>query len=128
MRVRAERLARHHRHVLRSQQPLGELAALRDAWRPSATPTFGIRVERALRLGARDAGDGRSRVNTKSRRRRYSASIAATESCGPRSASTAAFCAIEVGFEVVWLCSLVMAASITGAGASAKPMRHPVMA
>ena len=39
----------------------------------------------------------------------------------------AAFCEMEVGFEVVWLCSFIMA-SISGLGASAKPMRQPVMA
>ena len=53
--------------------------------------------------------------------------MVSTESCGPRSASTAAFCAIEVGFEVEWLCSLVMAVTI-GVGARPKPMRQPVMA
>ena len=49
-----------------------------------------------------------------------------TDSCGPRNASTAAFCAIDVGFEVLWLCSLLIAA-ITAAGPSPKPMRHPVI-
>src|SRR5262245_7077763 len=71
-------------------------------------------------------GIWRSRSRTKSRRRRYSASILGTESCGPRMASTAAFCAIEVGLDVLWLCSFVMA-PMMGAGASAKPMRQPVM-
>jgi len=41
-------------------------------------------------------------------------------------ASTAAFCAMDVGFEVLWLCSFVIAPMI-GVGASAKPMRQPVM-
>jgi hypothetical protein len=38
----------------------------------------------------------------------------------------AAFCEIDVGLEVVWLCSFSMA-SISGLGASAKPTRQPVM-
>src|SRR5580700_7080795 len=69
----------------------------------------------------------RSRATTKSRRLRYSASITPTESCGPRNASTAAFCAIDVGLEVEWLCSLFMAVTI-GGGTRAYPMRQPVMA
>src|SRR5208283_4039863 len=69
----------------------------------------------------------RSRSTTKSRRWRYSASIADTDSCGPRSASTAPFWQNDVGFDVEWLCSLVMAVTI-GAGASPKPMRQPVIA
>src|SRR6476660_10570558 len=69
----------------------------------------------------------RRRSITKSRRRRYSASITGIEFCGPRMASTAAFCAMEVGFEVLWLCSLFMALMI-GVGANAKPIRQPVMA
>ena len=50
-----------------------------------------------------------------------------TDSCGPRRASTAAFCAIEVGFDVLWLCSLLIDA-MTAAGPRPKPMRQPVMA
>ena len=48
------------------------------------------------------------------------------ESCGPVKASIAAFCEIDVGLEVVWLCSFIIA-SISGLGASAKPIRHPVI-
>src|SRR2546422_7244685 len=62
----------------------------------------------------------------RARRRAYSASIVATESIGPRSASSAACCEIEVGFEVDWLCSFTMA-STSDWGARAKPMRQPVM-
>src|SRR5437016_6534329 len=69
----------------------------------------------------------RSRRTTKSRRLRYSASITLTDSCGPRNASTAAFCAIDVGFDVEWLCSFVIALTIEG-GTRPKPMRQPVMA
>ena len=50
-----------------------------------------------------------------------------TDSCGPRSASTAAFCAIEVTFDVLWLCSFMMAAT-TGSGPSTQPTRQPVIA
>src|SRR5438445_10125918 len=69
----------------------------------------------------------RRRWITKSRRRRYSANIVCTESCGPRIASTAAFCAIDVGFDVEWLCSFVIAPMI-GGGARPNPTRHPVIA
>src|ERR1700733_8653453 len=69
----------------------------------------------------------RRRCTTKSRRLRYSASMIGMESWGPRNASMAAFCAIDVGFEVVWLCSLSIA-SINGLGAKAKPTRQPVIA
>src|ERR1035438_8916833 len=69
----------------------------------------------------------RSRCTTKSRRLRYSASMAVTDSCGPRNASTEAFWAMELGFDVEWLWSLVMAVTM-GAGTSPKPMRQPVMA
>src|SRR5580704_5029606 len=72
-------------------------------------------------------GIWRSRGITKSRRLRYSASMSGTESCDPFSASTAAFCAIDVGFEVEWLCSFIIA-PIIGSGASPYPMRHPVIA
>src|ERR1019366_7425740 len=64
---------------------------------------------------------------TKSRRLAYSASIVPTDSCGPRSASTAPFCAIDVGLEGEWLCSFIMA-PITRAGANPQPRRHPVVA
>ena len=57
----------------------------------------------------------------------YSRRICSTHSCGPFNAATAAFCTIDVGFEVDWLCSLAIALT-TGAGASAYPRRHPVMA
>ena len=40
------------------------------------------------------------------------------QSCGPSSAAIAAFCTIDAGFEVDWLCSLLSCA-ITGAGPSA---------
>src|SRR5258707_544185 len=50
-----------------------------------------------------------------------------TDSCGPRNASRAPFCAKEVGLDVAWLCSFPIPL-ITGAGASTKPIRQPVMA
>src|SRR5580704_1703912 len=61
------------------------------------------------------------------RRREYSASMTETVSIGPVSASRAAYCAIEVGFDVDWLCTLIIA-EMSGSGARAKPTRHPVMA
>ena len=48
----------------------------------------------------------------------YSRRICSTHSCGPFSAATAAFCTIEVGFDVDWLCSFAIALT-TAAGASA---------
>src|SRR5271157_4895872 len=77
-------------------------------------------------MAMRTPGIARRRSITKSRRRRYSASMMVTDSCGPVTASTAAFRAIEVGFDVLWLCSFAIA-EITGDGANAKPMRHPVI-
>src|SRR5689334_4477378 len=71
-------------------------------------------------------GIWRRRSMTKSRRFRYSASINGIESWGPRTASTAAFWAIDVGFDVLWLCSLPIALT-TGAGPSANPIRQPVI-
>src|SRR5215472_19019045 len=63
------------------------------------------------------------------RRRRlaYSPSICGTLSIGPVIAASAAYCAIEVGFDVDWLCSFTVAVIIS-AGASVYPTRHPVIA
>jgi hypothetical protein len=55
--------------------------------------------------------------STRARRRAYSASIVFTGSIGPVSAASAAFCAIEVGLEVEWLCRRVTACAM-GSGAS----------
>ena len=49
-----------------------------------------------------------------------------TDSCGPRSASTAAFCEIEHGFDVEWLCNFVIACTTAG-GTRPNPIRYPVM-
>src|SRR5215213_8598000 len=62
-----------------------------------------------------------------SRRAVYSASIAATDSCGPLSASTPAHCAIEFALEVEWPCTLHIAL-VHSVGASEYPIRHPVIA
>ncbi len=51
----------------------------------------------------------RSPETMRSRRREYSASIAVTVSIGPVSASSAAYCAIEVTLDVDWLCNLIIA-------------------
>ena len=53
--------------------------------------------------------------------------MAATESCGPRNASTAAFWEIDVGFDVEWLCSFIIAPT-TLSGTNPYPMRQPVIA
>src|SRR5579862_180837 len=62
-----------------------------------------------------------------SRRVMYSLRIFSTQSCGPFNAATAAFCTNDVAFDVDWLCSFCIA-EMTGAGASAYPKRHPVIA
>ena len=53
--------------------------------------------------------------------------MSVTQSCGPLSAATAAFCVIDETFEVEWLWSALQAL-ISGAGASAQPQRQPVIA
>ena len=63
----------------------------------------------------------------RSRRSRYSSRIAVTASCGPVSAATAAFWAIEETFEVEWPCTVLQAA-MNAAGAIAQPQRQPVIA
>ena len=54
----------------------------------------------------------------RARRRAYSASMTGRESMGPVSAARAAYCEIELGLEVHWLCTFSMA-SMIGFGASA---------
>ena len=50
-----------------------------------------------------------------------------TQSCGPVSAATTAFCVIEQTFDVEWLWSALQAAT-TAAGPIAQPQRQPVIA
>src|SRR6202521_6342450 len=57
----------------------------------------------------------------------YSARMSATHSCELLRAATAAFCTIDVGFEVDWLCSFCTAPT-TVAGPSVDPRRQPLMA
>src|SRR3979411_1177891 len=57
----------------------------------------------------------------------YSARMSATHCCELFSAATAAFCTIDVGFEVDWLCNFCTALT-TGAGPSVYPSRRPVTA
>src|SRR5262245_41869177 len=61
------------------------------------------------------------------RRFAYSASITGTVSMLPVIAANAAYWAIDVGFDVDWLCSLI-SAWISGAGPRVYPMRQPVIA
>ncbi len=86
----AESLARNHRHVRFRQQPFGKLQRIPDAV-PCRSPPQCSDTRKTRPRGSAQftPGMARSRCTTKSRRLRYSASIAATESCGPRSASTA---------------------------------------
>src|ERR1700735_615301 len=72
-------------------------------------------------------GIERNPFTTWSRSSIYSRRICSTHSCGPFRAATAAFCTIEVGFDVDWLCSLAIALT-TADGAIAYPSLHPVMA
>src|SRR3954467_13069304 len=62
-----------------------------------------------------------------SRRLRDSFNTPVTQSCGPSSPASTAFCVIEQTFEVEWLCSAFSAAT-TSFGASVQPQRHPVIA
>ena len=50
-----------------------------------------------------------------------------TQSCGPRSAASTAFCVIEQTFDVEWLW-IALHALTSGAGPTAQPQRHPVIA
>src|SRR4030095_16973092 len=61
------------------------------------------------------------------RGRSHSPAILATSSWGPTSASTAAHCAIDDGFDVTWLWTSVIARMIAR-GPAAKPIRQPVIA
>src|SRR5512146_56073 len=72
-------------------------------------------------------GIARKPCTTWLRNSMYSRRLSSTHSCGTLRAATAAFCTIEVGFEVDWLCSLAMAL-VTAAGDIAYPRRHPVIA
>src|SRR5579864_883144 len=72
-------------------------------------------------------GSAVSHSCTASRRVRYSFSMAVTGACEPVSAATAAFCVMEVTFDVEWLCSALEAA-MTAAGPICQPHRQPVMA
>src|SRR5215471_8393583 len=62
-----------------------------------------------------------------SRRVRYSSSIVFTGVCTPFSASTTAFCVIELTFDVAWLW-IALHAAIIFAGPMVQPQRQPVIA
>ncbi len=53
--------------------------------------------------------------------------MASTHCCGPVSAAIAAFCVIELTFDVEWLCS-AFAADTTAFGPAIHPQRQPVIA
>src|SRR5438477_3887806 len=72
-------------------------------------------------------GSAESHVYSRSRRRRYSSSISVTQSCGPRSAASAARCEIEQTLEVEWLW-MALHAFTRAAGPTAQPQRQPVIA
>src|SRR5689334_21508942 len=72
-------------------------------------------------------GSAVSQSYTRSRRCRYSSSIARTGACDPLSATIAARCAMVDTFEVEWLWIAPIAA-ITFAGPSAQPQRQLVIA
>src|SRR6267154_2030248 len=67
-----------------------------------------------------------SLFQAKVRRLSNSASQVLRWSCGPVSATTAPFCANEVGLLVLWLCTASIAFAI-GSGAAHQPSRQPVM-
>src|SRR5690349_20959579 len=72
-------------------------------------------------------GSDVSQPCTASRRLRYSSSIVTQLSCGPVSAAIAAFCVIELMFDVEWPWTTLHCA-ITSFGAIAQPQRQPVIA
>src|SRR3954466_2642553 len=72
-------------------------------------------------------GSAVSHPDRLSRRTRFSSSIALTGVCTPFSASTTAFCVIELTFDVAWLWSALHAAIIF-AGPIVQPQRQPVIA
>src|SRR5258708_39023084 len=57
----------------------------------------------------------------------YSARMSATHCCELFNAATAAFCTLDVGFDVDWLCSFCTAPT-TAAGGRGFSRLHPVMA
>src|ERR1043166_1726042 len=72
-------------------------------------------------------GSAVSHAERLSRRVRYSSSIAFTGACTPVSASTTAFCVIEVTLDVAWLW-IALHAAIILAGPIVRPQRQPVIA
>ena len=119
--------AGHHHHVRLVQQLASDIAGRIHAAAAEVVADVGIGIERAVRRRASQPRNRPQPVTTLSRSLMYSVRISCRQSCGPVSAAIAAFCTIDVGFEVLWLCSFCMAA-ITGAGPSAYPSRQPVMA
>src|SRR3954471_10913060 len=72
-------------------------------------------------------GSAVSQPDRLSRRTRYSSSIALTGVCTPFSASTTAFCVIELTLDVAWLWIALQAATIL-TGPIVHPQRQPVIA
>ena len=103
---RVERLARRHRHARVVEQRLRELRGRADAVGRQELADVGEQIERAGRL---DEPDARLRRQPLAQPDRGAcgtrSSISVTQSCGPVSAATTAFCVIEQTFEVEWLCS-----------------------
>src|SRR4051812_49131463 len=62
-----------------------------------------------------------------SRRSRYSASIDLTASCLSESAANAAFCVIDMIFEVDCPCTVLISV-VSSFGATVQPQRQPVIA
>ena len=110
------------------QQRLGELRrGGRRRTAPAARRRRGTGRTPRRASGTRSAGRRSARPASDRGARWYSSRIAATASCGPVSAATVAFWAIDETFEVEWPCTVLQAVT-NGAGAIAQPQRQPVIA
>jgi len=76
--------------------------------------------------GSRTPGRASSRAATRSRRTWKASRIAATQSCGPVRAATAACWLMLEGLLVSWLWRLAIAFE-SGSGAIVQPIRQPVI-
>ena len=117
--ARSEAFSRNRGHMRFAQQPSGHVGRGLHAAASEERRDIRIGIERSFRHRARDARESRAGHSPRDRAAGcIRAASRSTHSCGPFSAATAAFCTIEVGFDVDWLCSFCIAL-ITAAGASA---------
>ena len=116
--LRSEGLARHRHNVRFAQQTAGKIGSRLHSAAADVCRHIRIGIERALRQGA---GDPRNLAQADHDSVAQAHVVLAhffDAILRAVSAATAAFCTIDVGFEVDWLCSFCIADMI-GAGASA---------